>query len=136
MPKCTECYGLTACMAPVRNFLIIDETPSDRTLLARTLLRRFPSALLQDTPDAKTALAWVKTRKLDAVIVHQAADADAVTLVRELRRTSPALPILLVSAADRAKEAAAAGANCFLPFDAWSRVGGVIADLLPNEKAP
>jgi DNA-binding NarL/FixJ family response regulator len=117
-------------MPPVRKFLIVDDNPDSRFLLVKTLLRKFPQSALQETHDANTAVAQAKGEKLDVVIVHRAVDVDGITLVRLIRHVNPTVAIVLVSGIDRTAEAKAAGATTFLNYDAWLRIGTVVADLL------
>lgn len=117
-------------MPAPRKFLIIDDNSDSRFLLVKTLLRKFPQAVLQECQDADAAIGLVKTEKLDAVVAHRAAEVDGLTLIRMLRQASATVPIVMVSGFDRSKEAVLAGATCFLSYDAWLRIGTVVADLL------
>ena len=123
-------------MLSPRKFLIVDDNPDSRFLLVKTLLRKFPQAVLQETQDADTAIAIAKTERLDAMVVHRAMEVDGITLVRLLRHVSPTAPIVMVSGIDRTVEAVAAGATAFLNYDAWLRIGSVVADLLDLRPAP
>jgi CheY-like chemotaxis protein len=121
-------------MESTRKFLIVDDNPESRFLLVKTLLRKFPDAVLQETHDGDSALQLAKSGPPDAIIVHRAADVDGIALTRRLRETESTVPIVMVSGMDRSKDALAAGANTFLNYDAWLRIGSVVAALLPEEK--
>src|SRR5581483_800821 len=108
---------------PIRRFLIVDDNADSRFLLAKTLLRKFPQAILQECQDGEAALAIVQAGQVDALVVHRAAGIDGITLVRELRQANAAVPIVMVSGIDRTKEALAAGASRFLHYDEWLRIG-------------
>lgn len=118
-------------------FLVIDENTDSRFLLVKTLLRKFPSALLQECHDADTAIATARSDKLTAIVAHRTYDYDGVTLVALLRRANPTVPIVMVSGIDRTPQALAAGANAFLSYDEWLRIGSVVGEVLekPEESS-
>lgn len=118
-------------MSSPYKFLIVDDNADSRFLLVKTLLRKFPQAVLQETQDSESALATTRSGELDAVVVHRAADVDGLTLVRTLREANPTIPIVMVSGLDRTRTALEAGATTFLSYDAWLRIGTVVAELLP-----
>lgn len=112
-------------------FLVIDDNADSRFLLVKTLLRKFPQAVIHECQDAEAALLVVRTTPdLDAIVTHRAFEVDGLTLVQLLRRVNPMVPIVMVSGVDRSREAAAAGATCFLNYDAWLRIGTVVAESL------
>ncbi|MGH7947476.1 MAG: response regulator transcription factor [Opitutaceae bacterium] len=112
--------------------MIVDDNPDSRFLLVKTLLRKFPQAILQETQDGESALALVRSDSLNAVVVHRAAEIDGITLVRMLRRTNPTVPIVMVSGLDRSQAAIEAGATTFLNYDAWLRIGTVVSELVSS----
>lgn len=111
-------------------FLVVDENADSRFLLVKTLLRKFPSALLQECHDADTAIATAQSDKLTAIVAHRTYDYDGVTLITMLRRANPTVPIVMVSGIDRTPQALAAGANAFLNYDEWLRIGSVVSEVL------
>lgn len=112
-------------------FLVIDDNADSRFLLVKTLLRKFPQAVIHECQDAEAATLVVRTTPdLDAVVTHRAMEVDGATLVQLLRRVNPIVPIIMVSGADRSREAAAAGATRFLNYDEWLRIGTVVAEAL------
>jgi CheY-like chemotaxis protein len=117
-------------MPAPRKFLIVDDNSDSRFLLVKTLLRKFPQAVVQECQDGDAAIAMTRAEKLDAIVAHRATEIDGLTLIRLLRQVNPTLPIVMVSGIDRSKEAIAAGANYFLSYDAWLRIGTVVAELL------
>ena len=117
-------------------FLIVDDNPDSRFLLVKTLLRKFPQAVLEETQDGESAVALARSEALDAIVVHRAAEVDGLTLVKQLRQTSPAVPIVMVSGLDRTESAIEAGATTFLSYDAWLRIGTVVAELVSARSEP
>jgi CheY-like chemotaxis protein len=117
-------------MPAPRKFLIVDDNSDSRFLLVKTLLRKFPQAVVQECQDGDAALAITKSEQLDAIVAHRAAEVDGLTLIRMLRQANPKIPIVMVSGLDRSKEAITAGATCFLSYDAWLRIGTVVGELL------
>ena len=120
-------------MPLIKRFLIVDDNADGRSLLTRTLLRKFPQSLATECGDATTAVQTAKTERLDAIIVHRAGEVSGLELIPLLRHVVPAIPIVFVSGFDRSAEAVAAGATCFLNYDAWLRIGTVVNDLLRPE---
>jgi CheY-like chemotaxis protein len=117
-------------MPSPHKFLIVDDNPDSRFLLVKTLLRKFPQAILQETQDGDSAVSLTKTGTLDAVVVHRAAEVDGVTLVSMLRQANADVPIVMVSGIDRTKSAREAGATTFLSYEAWLRIGTVVSEIL------
>lgn len=122
-------------MSQHRQFLVVDDVPDSRFLLVKTLLRKFPQALVQECEDSDVAVAAAGNAKLDVIIAHRSRDVDGITLTRMLRQTNTAVPILMVSGIDRRAAAADAGANEFLNYDEWLRIGTVVANLLTPRHA-
>jgi ActR/RegA family two-component response regulator len=120
---------------PLR-FLIIDDNADSRALLVRTLVRRYPQAVIHECYQADTALALARREKLSAIVTHRTYDFDGVALVALLRAANATVPILMVSGRDRAKDAVRAGANRFLSYEEWLRVGDVMAGLLAETRSP
>ncbi len=117
-------------MPSLTQFLVVDDNADSRFLLVKTLLRKFPQAVIRETQDATAALTVAGSDRPAAVVVHRAADVDGITLLRRLRDANPTVPIVMVSGIDRSQVAVAAGATTFLNYDAWLRIGSVVADLL------
>lgn len=120
--------------SPLR-FLIVDENADSRFLLVKTLLRKFPEAVLQECHDFNTAVSTAQTDKLTAIVAHRTYDCDGINLVTALRQANPAVPIVMVSGIDRTPQALAAGANAFLNYDEWLRIGTLVSDVIekPHE---
>ena len=116
-------------------FLVVDDNPDSRFLLVKTLFRKFPGSIIHETQEAGAAVAMANANRLDAVVAHRAADVDGLTLVRAIRDANPTVPIVMVSGIDRTKAALLAGATTFLSYDAWLRIGSVVASLLAPEKS-
>lgn len=117
-------------MPVIRRFLVVDDNPDGRALLARTLLRKFPESLATECNDAQTALTMARSERLDAIVVHRASEVPGLELIPQLRQLAPDVPIVFVSGYDRSEEAKAAGATTFLNYDAWLGLGTLIAGLL------
>jgi CheY-like chemotaxis protein len=120
-------------MQPGRKFLIIDDNPDSRFLLVKTLLRKFPDAVVEECQSSVTAIEIVQKEGVTAVISHRAADADGETMIRLVRRVNATVPIVMVSGLDRSRVALAAGATRFLNYDEWLRLGTVVADILAGD---
>lgn len=115
---------------PPPKFLIIDDNADSRTILGRTLLRKFPAAVVQECQNGDTAIAMVGAEHLSAVIAHRTFEYDGVTLVRRLRQAGPYVPIVMVSGDDRRRTASDAGADAFMNYDAWLTIGAVVVQAM------
>lgn len=111
-------------------FLIVDHNTDGRTLLARTLKRRFPEATIIESVEWEHAAVQVKNANPDAILIHRTLEFDGLTLIALFRHVKPTVPIIAVSGHDVERQALAAGANAFLNYDSWLRVGTVVADVL------
>ncbi len=118
------------------SFLIVDDNSDGRFLLAKTLLRCFPRSGVQECVDIEAAVVFAKKMHPAAIVVHRAGGLDGLESIRRLREANPHAPIVYVSGYDHTEEAKQAGASCYLNYDAWLRIGTVVADLLPNHIAP
>src|ERR1051326_6757150 len=114
---------------PLR-FLVVDDNKDSRMLLVKTLLRKFPEAVVQECQGGDAAMRIVQTDPLSAIIAHRTFDYDGETLVALFRRLNPHVPIVMVSGYDRSARAIEAGANAFLNYDAWLQIGSVVAKVM------
>lgn len=116
-------------------FLVVDDVSENRFLICKTLLRKFPGAIIQECQESTAAVIAVQTERLTAAIVHRASDMDGIALISMLRKASATLPIVMVSGRETCPEALQVGANVFLNYDAWLRVGTVVEELLAGSRA-
>lgn len=114
----------------VPRFLIVDDNSDSRFLLAKTLLRKFPGAQMLECQTSEKAVAILSREKPHAVVAHRTQETDGQTLIRSLRAADLTVPIVMVSGIDRREAARLAGANAFLHYDEWLRIGTVVAELL------
>lgn len=121
-------------MSATPSFLVIDFHAESRYLLVKTLLRKFPAAVIYETDDPEKAVEILRRHDLAAVIAHRTMDLSGIELVEQLRGADAVLPIIMVSGIDREREALAAGATSFLHYDEWLRIGSVVEAYL-NERA-
>ena len=112
------------------HFAIIDDIDENRFFLTKSLLRKYPEAKIDEYQEAGLAVPAIRATRPSAVIVHRALDADGVSIIRTLREALPKLPIVMVSGRKDCPEAVAAGANAFLNYDAWLRIGVVVEEVL------
>jgi CheY-like chemotaxis protein len=122
-------------MNSMPKILIVDDVAENRFLLAKTLLRKFPRAVIQECENSAPAVAAALNDHLSAIVVHRAADLSGVSLVAKLRRAHPTIPIILVSGRESCPEGILAGATTFLNFEAWLRIGTVVAEILEARPA-
>ena len=111
-------------------FLIIDDNADSRTFLTKTLLRKFPDAIVQECQNGDTAVAAVRSERLSAVVAHRTFEYDGATLIRLLREAGPDVPLVMVSGYNRRDAAREAGADAFMNYDAWLTIGTVVAQAM------
>lgn len=123
-------------MSTAPEFLVIDFHPESRFLLVKTLLRKYPGSKIHESEDADKAVEIVRAFDLIAVITHRTFEVSGIELVRQLRDADPDVPIIMVSGIDREDAALAAGANAFLHYDEWLRIGAVVQSVLEQKSRP
>jgi DNA-binding NtrC family response regulator len=117
--------------APPRpTFLVIDDNADSRFLLVKTLLRKYPGAAIHEAQSSETALACARGKDLSAIVSHRTTETAGIALLRDLRAVNPHVPLVMVSSVDRAILSAAAGADRFLAYDEWLRIGTVVEELI------
>lgn len=114
-------------------FLVIDGNSDSRFLLVKTLLRKFPSAVVEESHEAEAAIRLASKCSHDAIVTHRAVDLSGLELLARLRKANPTIPIVMVSSIDRREGALASGANDFLLYDEWLRIGTVVAALMERD---
>lgn len=111
-------------------FLVVDFHAESRFLLVKTLVRKFPDARIIEEDDAGRALKLARSSDLSAIITHRTFEMEGIELVRQFRAANPRVPVVMVSGIDREEAALAAGANRFLPYDEWLRIGTLVEKLV------
>ena len=114
----------------LHKFLVVDDNSENRFFVTKTLLRKFPRAIVQECQDAEAAQIAVRSEKLSALVVHRSSEMDGLTLIKQLRHLNPTVPIVMVSGRESCPEALEAGANAFLNYDAWLRIGTLVEEIL------
>lgn len=99
-------------------------------MLVKTLRRKFASAAIHETDDAGDAVELVRRMSLSAIVSHRTFDVEGMELVRQLRAADREVPIVMVSGMDRGTAPLEAGANAFLHYDQWLRIGTVVEELI------
>jgi len=84
----------------------------------------------------ESALEESQDLRLSAIICHTVTGMSGLELVPQLRKLRPEIPIVLVANVDREAEAMAAGANRFLRFEEWLRIGTILEELMAAPKTP
>ncbi|PTX92684.1 response regulator [Opitutus sp. ER46] len=110
--------------API--FLVVDFQRESRFLLVKTLLRKFPQAVIRECEDAEQAIQMARTQDVACIVTHRTFETAGADLVRALREVDPDVPIVMVSGIDREKAALDAGATSFLNYDEWLRIGSIV----------
>src|SRR4051812_42015704 len=117
-------------------FLVVDFHSESRFLLVRTLLRKFPTAEIIEEEDLERVLAVVREGRLSAAIIHRTFDSSGAELVQKIRALDSTLRIVMVSGIDRAETARISGANTFLHYDEWLRIGSVVEEEMNGSSSP
>lgn len=117
-------------------FLVIDHYKDSRFLLVKSLLRRFPNAVIEEAEDGETAIEIGRRRDLAAIVTHRTREYFGTELVSRLREGNPVVPIVMVSGIERTAPALAAGANRFMLYDEWLRIGTIVKELISDTRLP
>src|SRR5215212_9052516 len=117
-------------------FLVVDHNCDSRFLLVKCLLRKFPNAVVQEAKDGDSAIAMARRGGLTAIISHRTTEMLGVELIEKFREADVSVPIVMVSGIDRTQPALAAGADRFLLYDEWLRIGTVVQELLAERNTP
>ena len=123
-------------MVGPRKILVVDFNLDSGSLLVRSLLRKFPLARAELVGDVGTATTAVATEKFDVIVLHRTEDLSGAELIQTIRALDSDVPIVAVSGIDRTQESLAAGANAFLSYDEWLRIGTVVRELLTPPTPP
>lgn len=121
-------------MPPPLRFLVIDDNADSRFLLVKTLLRKFPRAVIHECQSSQAALEMAKAGHLSAIVSHRTTETAGIALLREIRQSNPGAPLVMVSGVDRHDLALAAGADRFLLYDEWLRIGTVVEELMESRR--
>ena len=113
-----------------RQFLLVEHSPRDGSLLSRTLIRNFPRAKVHHSADPAECLKIARDQGFDAIVVHRATGISSEETVRMFRAAIPGVPIVMISVSDRSESALSAGASRFLLYDEWLMLGQVVSSLL------
>jgi DNA-binding NtrC family response regulator len=120
-------------IAPI--FLVVDFQRESRFLLVKTLLRKFPRAVIRECEDAEQAVQMARTQHIACIVTHRTFETPGADLVRKLRKVDPNVPIVMVSGMDRARAAMDAGATSFLNYDEWLRIGTIVERHMARREA-
>jgi hypothetical protein len=116
-------------------FLVVDDIEDNRQLVCRVLLRRFPKSTILECMDFDEAAGLIKKTVITACVVHRSADTPCLPLLSKIRSLTNR-PILSICGTCKEKAARQSGADAFVDFDAWLRVGSSMEDLLARDEPP
>jgi len=117
-------------------FLVVDHHHDSRYLLVKCLLRKFTNAIVQEAQDGDAAIEMARRGDIAAIVTHRTREYIGTELVEKLRAANAQVPIVMVSGIERSGPALAAGADRFLLYDEWLRVGTVVKDLISTPRLP
>ena len=120
-------------MVAPRRFLVIDDDAHSRLLVSKTLLRQYPTAIVQECQDLETAIGVVRDvpkQPHTVVVAHRTSQVGGRELITALRTAHSSVPIVWMDTRGAAPLAASAGATRFLDKDAWLLIGSTVKDLL------
>jgi two-component system OmpR family response regulator len=132
--------------APVRRVLVVDDEPAIRELLA--MVCAYEGWDVRTAEAGEPALRAVREQPPDVVLLDMMLpDLDGLTVLRRMHASSPALPVIMVSARDSLEDRAAllaAGAVGYVtkPFgvaaltDEVRRAFGQVAATTPVASSP
>jgi DNA-binding response OmpR family regulator len=109
--------------------LILDENVDGRARLVRTLLRKFPKAVVLECRDAASAATMSGSECVDFVLVHRAWDMDGDKVLRVIRKAAPDVPVLILSATRHMLDPKLGNVR-FLDYDQWLLAGNVVEEMI------
>lgn len=109
---------------------VLENSEAGALLIARTLRRKFPSALIITGITSDSAISLASDDSIGLYIVHRVGGEDAATVVKRIKERRPRVPVIMVSAVDRRQEAAEAEADEFLLFEQWLMLAPTVERLL------
>lgn len=120
-------------MPSPRRFLVIDDDSNGRLCVSKTLLRHYPTAVVQECQDLNTAIGLVSEVPMDGaqtvVIARRTLQSCGRELISALRAAHTAVPIVWMGNSQDAALAPSAGATRFLDKEAWLVIGTTVEDL-------
>src|SRR5688572_4044079 len=85
-------------MPLVRNVLLVDDHPVVRQGIARILATELPGLRLSEAVDGESAFQHLRSTPCHLVLLDLTLPGDSgLSLLRKLRRSFPAIPIMIVS---------------------------------------
>lgn len=117
-------------------FLVVDHNRDSRFLLVKSLSRKFPQARILEVDDGEEAVQRAAARGLTAIVTHRTSEYFGTELVEKLREANTEVPIVMVSGIERTAPALVAGADRFMLYDEWLRIGTIVQDLLKKGRTP
>lgn len=108
---------------------MVDRNPRSRLLVAATITRHFPEAVIVEVGD-DIADALRESEVAHAVVGIFTNALTARIFAGLVRETNPRVPILILSDTDCKAEVLEAGATEFLHTDQWLLAGSVLDGLL------
>ena len=116
-------------------FLVVDHNKESRFLLVKCLQRKFPQARILEVEEGDAAIELARTRELAVIVTHRTREYYGTELVEKFRRVNERVPIVMVSGIERTAPALAAGADRFMLYDEWLRIGTIVKELLQHGRA-
>ena len=113
-------------------FLVVDHHKDSRFLLVKSLLRKFPHAVIEEAEEGDAAIELARMSAFDAIVTHRTREYFGTELVEKFREVNDAVPIVMVSGIERTEPALAAGADRFMLYDEWLRIGTLVKELLDS----
>lgn len=118
------------------HFLVVDHHKDSRFLLVKSLLRKFPQAKIEEAEEGDPAVEQARNPALSAIITHRTREYYGTELVAKFREVNSRVPIVMVSGIERTGPALAAGADRFMLYDEWLRIGTLVKELLETGRTP
>ena len=119
---------------PPLKILLLDTSDTGRARLVRTLLRKFPKAVVLECRDASTATKIAPSEGVDVAVVHCTWEMNCDQIIREMRRVAADVPVLVLSAEVPGENRG--GKVRYLDNEQWLLVGNTVAELVRQTAKP
>jgi CheY-like chemotaxis protein len=110
-------------------FLLVDDVAENRLLITKTILKRFPNAVVHECQDAATAVAVAAHEHPSAVVAHRTAEVDGATLAAMIHRGNAAIPIVVMSGRPTQKTTLL-GVMAVIGWDEWQTTADILAEIV------
>jgi DNA-binding NtrC family response regulator len=114
--------------------LVIDSDTQRRSLIIRTLARRFPNAITLEASDVKEAKITAISPTIDAVVGVASEQCAGTALIQSIRKADEWMPILIMDDLQYKEQLLSGGATAFLRREEWLLADSTLGRILKTTR--